>query len=435
MDRPVILSALSPDHRWESGLAPSEVYHGLQSLLGWDAQLKTLGAYLASHGVPRFVTAAPELFFTPASRQTVGRAVGLSAADIARAVHIRVGTARYTRIFRTIPNFLATADTAWPEILAPGQHPLRAHNVAPHAIGDVLDLADGAASLFRPDGSEIPCRPVPGGLILADLQAAPPISHAALEPGDFRGLEIHSVSEFTPESWSDNLRPSLSPRRIALAYNARPEVPRPLILLPWNLANPAHAAPGLALKYLRATSGTEHAGYVMLLPFNATAPMKDQLGPLVLDLRRRVEAMASQTEEFSAADPAQLSLLVARVVDLHGLEVWRRLRAVAWIDGLDPEARYTAARLQVCGVPTLTLRAAGYACGPGELPVIDEPGTIEVNNEFGRLFYRTGNVSARNIERVIAATSGAQIVVGRAKIETGPQQNRDFLEFVLGLNK
>jgi len=433
MARTVILSALSPDQRWDSGLARFEAYRGLQSLFGWDAQIKSLGAYLGSLGVTRFVTAAPELFFTPTSRQIVGREIGLSAEDIARAVHIRVGSARYTRILRTIPNLLATVDAAWPEILAPGRHPLRAHNVAPHAISEVLDLGGAAAPLFRLDGSEIPRRPVPSGALRADLPPAVARSQAPLEPGDFRGLEIYSLGEFSSESWTgDNPRPSLAPRRLALAYNQRPEPACPLILLPWNLANPVHAAPDLAVKYLRAAGGRDEAGYVVLLPFNATAALRDQLGPLVEELRRQLSAMAPRAEELAVADHAELSVFVARVSDLSVVALLRRLGAVTWIDGEDPEAAFTAARLRACGMHGLVLRGAKREPAPGELPVFDEAATIEMRGEFGRLFYRTRRVSGRSMERLIAATASLSAIAAPASapIKPDPAQDQDFLELI-----
>jgi hypothetical protein len=370
-----ILSAPSPNQQWDNALAPLEGYSGLQSLLGWDAQLKIFGAMLQQAGATCLVTPAPEIFFTPTSWEVAARSGGLAAPDLNRTVHIRFGGGRFGRVLRGVKNFLATAEREFPGVLAPGGHPFRDQNTAPHAMRRLLDLSGAAGPFRRPDGSEIARIPVPDDLIGADLPEMA-LTARPLKPPDFEGLELCTLAEFAPPDW----RSAFQTRRLMLEFNAHGlALPKPLILLPWNLANPAGSAPDLALKYFRAMG--QGAGYLVLLPFNASRAVKNELRPQAAALAGRMPAEAEK------------NLFIARVTDIAAVTVLRRLGAVAWLDEQDCEAAWTRNRFAACAISVVKL-AAG------------ERVMAQVRDEFGLRFMERWQVPQREI-RHLAAQPGA----------------------------
>ena len=403
---PVILSALAPDQRWDSGLANADAYRGLQSMFGWDAQLKAFAAVLKQLDIQAWVTPAPEMFFSPVATDLLAAKLGVGADAMARAIHVRFGGARFGRVFRGVPNFIANAEGAWGEILTPGKHPFRSHNVAPHAMAVSLDLVANASALFRPNGEEIVRHRMPKFLVSADFPQAVKIN-GPLDPVDFRGFEIHSITEFNADSWSGAklAPPSLGIRRIAMEYNSERGDARPFILVPWNLANPASCATDLAETYLRSALEKSRAAFVVLLPYNASGAISTLLNHHLDAISHRLASFAPAAA-FAQANSMSLNLFIARVTDLGCLAVLRRIQAVAWIDGTDPEAEWCCERIAAAGLRPLVLRPAGADAADGSLTLLDGTGMVESQSEFGQLFYRRWTLSARGMERLVAATAG-----------------------------
>jgi hypothetical protein len=398
-ERLFILSTVSPDHKWDSALAPVEAYHGQQCLLGWDAQLKAFGAMLQRLGVPCLVTPAPELFFTPAALLVAAASAGIPLSSLKNAVHIRFGGGRFARILRGMPNIIATAEAAWTGILAPGAHPFRGQNIAPHALRAMLDLSGEAGPLMRPDGSEIEPIAVPRCIIGADVpdvQLTPrPLSRA-----DFGGLEIVALPEFDARDTTGTAA-SLQARRMMVEFNAGGlALARKLVLLPWNLANPASCVPDLAVKYLRAFAGTEDDCQLVLLPFNVQRELAGQIEPMIGGLRRELAAMLPNPENFERSQPLPAGLMIGQVWDFSGVATLRWMGAVAWVDGADPEAAWTEARLSACGIPAL------------RLPVGQDKTVTEVRDEFGHRFFEGRSVPTREIPGLARAAPALAVAQG-----------------------
>jgi hypothetical protein len=379
-ERLFILSTVSPSLKWDSALALVEAYHGEQCLLGWDAQLKAFGAMLERLGVPCLVTPAPELFFTPTALRVAADSAGISASSFEAAVHIRFGGGRFARILRGMPNFIATAECARTGVLAPGAHPFRGQNTGPHALQAMLDLSGEAGPLMRPDGSEIERIAVPRSIVGADVPdlqlTARPLSRA-----DFDGLEISALAE---SGGADAAM--LQARRLMLEFNTGGlALERKLVLLPWNLANPASCVPDVAVNYLRAFAETEHACHLVLMPFNLQREFASQIEALIGGIKRELAAMLPNPADFQPAKPLPAGLMIGRVSDFSGLATLRRMGAVAWVDGADPEAAWTEARLAACGVPAVSL------------PAGDEKTMTEVRDEFGHRFFEGRTLAARDM--------------------------------------
>lgn len=375
-----ILSTVSPGQKWDSALAPVEAYHGQQCFLGWDAQLKAFGAMLQRLGVPCLVTPAPELFFTPTALRVAADSAGISVSSLEAAVHIRFGGGRFARILRGMPNFIATAERAWTGTLAPGAHPFRGQNTAPHCFQAMLDLSGHAGPLMRPDGTEIPSIAVPRSVIGADVPALQ-LTPRPLSPADFVGLEIAALAEFGGQDAA-----ILQARRLILEFNSGGlALERKLVLLPWNLANPASCVPDVAVKYQRAFLGTKASCHLVLMPFNLQREFASQIEPLIAGIRAAMAAMLPNPVDFQPAQPVPAGLMIGRVTDFSGLATLRRMGAVAWVDGADPETSWTAARLAACGIPAVTL------------PAGEEKTMSEVRDEFGHRFFEGRTLPARDI--------------------------------------
>jgi hypothetical protein len=386
MERLFILSAVS-QRAWEGVLAPVEAYRGQQCLLGWDAQLRAFGAMLRRLGVPCLVTPAPELFFTPTALRVAAESAGISVTSLENAIHIRFGGGRFARVLRGMPNFIATAERAWSGVLAPGEHPFRGQNTAPHAFAGLLDLTGEAGPLMRPDGTDIERIAAPRCIIGADL-AEMQITPRPLAVADFAGLEIAALAEFGGREAAD-----LQARRLVMAYNAGGPS---LVLLPWNLANPASCVPDLAVKTMRALAGTADACQLILLPFNVQRGLAGQMEPLLGGIKRELAAMLPAPADFEPARPVPAGVMIGQVPDFSGVTTLRRMGAVAWVEGVDPEAAWTEARLAACGIPAVRLPAGA------------EKTMTEVRDEFGQRFFEGRTLAARDVVRTERPTGGVE---------------------------
>jgi hypothetical protein len=397
-ERLFVLSTVAPSQTWDSVLVPVEAYHGQQCLLGWDAQLKSFGAMLQRLGLPCLVTPAPELFFTPAAFRVAAESAGISLPSLENAVHVRFGGGRFGRVLRGMPNLIATAEAGWKGVLAPGAHPFRGQNTGPHAMRAMLDLSGDAGPLMRPDGSEIERIAVPGCVVGADVPVVE-LTPRPLSQADFAGLEIAALAEFgAPDS------AGLQARRLVLEFNAGGlGLERRLVLLPWNLANPASCVPDLAVKTMRAFAGTEDECHLVLLPFNA---QRELAAPLVEGMKRDLAAMLPNPVDFAPPRPLPAGLMLGQVLDFTGVATLRRMGAVAWVDGADPEAAWTEARLAACGIPVVRVPAGA------------EKTFSEVRDEFGQRFFEGRAVAARDVTEMAFKTRALTAVVPSLSFET-----------------
>jgi hypothetical protein len=376
-----ILSTLATDQTWDAGLQNFAAFQPQQALLGWAAQMRSFGTIMTRLKIPCFVTPAPEMFFTDTTWTVLARTLGLPPKHFASAVHLRFSAGRHARILRGIPNYLASAETAATGVLPTGGHPFRDQNTAPHALAGMLDLTGSAGPLHRPDGTDILRVPIPPGLLTADI---PPetLSPAPLTPADFAGLEIISLADAASTTWPlpRAAGPSMHIRRLLLEFQANAD--KPFLLLPWNLANPASCIPDVVTKLARTLSTGTHAANLLLLPFNATS------ASLLVPAVAKIRANIGETDEAALSH-----LFLGAVTDLTVIPLLRRLQPVAWIDGLDPEAAWTEARLNACAIPTLTLRYA-----------LTEPTMTEITDEFGQRFVAGFTLPVRDCLRLIAQT-------------------------------
>jgi hypothetical protein len=270
---------------------------------------------------------------------------------------------------------------------------------------------------MRPDGTEIERFAVPRCGVAADLPEfrLPP---RPLAQADFAGLEIAALSEFDARD-AAGMAACLQVRRLMLEFNAGGlALERRMVLLPWNLANPASCVPDVAVKYLRAFAGTGEACHLVLLPFNAQGEFAGQIEPLVSLMRRNLAAMAPQPGDFQSPQPVPAGLMIGQVFDFAGIATLRRLGAVAWVDGADPEAAWTEARLAACGIPALTFPAA------------DEKTVTEVRDEFGRRFFEGRTLPARKILGLAGATKALTAPAPAPDFDAGACH--EWLGLVLG---
>ncbi len=393
-----ILSAPSPWSKFNAAIVPYDACHGLQILLGWEAQLRTFATAARKIGARCFVTPAPEMFFSQVTLELLAPRAGLTAHQLSRAIHVRFGPARFCRILRGMTNLLANAETMTSGIIPTGAHPFRHHNVAPFALQAAIDLSGQKMKLIRTDASEIQNISVPRALIRSDVSKIIP-DGAPISARDFDGLRIASLVEFEAEEWGGKSGDADSPaaRKMMLEHNVHSSgSSRPVILLPWNLANPVSGIPDLASKFHLRATGLGRAPYLLLLPYNAGPAGLAAVSRLSEDINELLNGV-----EPEVGNLVRNFLLVARVTNVTGAATLRRMAAAAWIDGTDPEADWTSARFESFGLRVSRLQTASEDINQGRFAVLADAPSTEINDEFGRRFIRSSAITMRGLDRMI----------------------------------
>lgn len=324
-----------------------------------------------------FFAPMPEMFDSPESLFGAWRAVGQPAHRAGQIVHLRFGGARAARVLKNARNGVVMADDERRAIFGKTRHPFADGRTLPAAVNRVFvyERDKGRGEIIRFGGLPAPVTMLPDAALTADL-ALPATADDA--------FEAVALGAYQPGPWTAGPPAGIS--RLAKDAGMR------TLLLPWNLADPVSCVPDLLLRLYALRNASVPRFRAILLPFNYPGPLG-----LIRAILRRVKNDAP-----NAAHVLE-DALIARLRGKRGLAALQRLNPVAWVDGHDPEANYTARRLTAANIPVLLIGPdAAEAASTRKRPApatlaCDARIWVETPSLFGTLAVDTPMLSANAI--------------------------------------
>jgi hypothetical protein len=407
----IILSCPGPLRRHHAAVQPVSQLALPQCLLGGEAQLQAFAAGQTDLRARMFFAPMPELFSGPDSLRALMAAIGLrgeghataaraarpsgSPASGDRIVHLRFGGTRSARVLKDARNGLVLAENHTNPPITASQHPFADGLTLPAQFRRLFTYDRGVARPATIEGTAVPVTRLPPNSFLADLTPggrAKSVSraHDIAAPD---GLEVISLAEFRSALWAAGPVRARSPN-LAASVAAAASDGAPFVILPWNLDHPGSAVPALVERTLRLQSPGAPTVRLLVLPFNY---------PGQTGLIRRLIRLVRETAD--AGEHALPDVFIGRLTHLRALPSLVALAPVAWVDGNDPEATWSAQRLSGCGIKPILLAADGGAPLPGIAAVAaDDALTISAETRFGLLHFRAQLPSLRALRQVVPLT-------------------------------
>jgi len=220
-------------------------------------------------------------------------------------------------------------------------------------------------------------------------------------------VQTHLVEDelLTPEPATDAVEPELvslaefrsanfaaGPVRPASAQIKAAAGATPFVLVPWNMDNPGSAVPALVERALRLRAADNAALRLVIYPFNY---------PGQTGLIRRLIRRAREASEEGAA--ALANIYLARAAGAGAIAGLRQLAPLAWVDGNDPEYRWTALRLKAAGFSPILLSARVESLGVAAIEA-DDSIMLEAETRFGDLHFPLRLPSLRGLRQLLEMT-------------------------------
>ena len=408
-DAPVIvLSCPGPASRYPAAIVPLAQLAPTQSLLGWEAQLLGFAAAAPAELRARMVFAPmPEIFDTPHSLLSALRSAGLAVSGdhLAKLVHVRFGGVRLARLLKGTRNCLVLAENDQRQLIGQTRNLFADGRTVPAAFDHIFVYEERPPAQIprhpggtRPDASvlEETCYGAdlaPEGLAREGL--------AQEEDDTCQGFEAVPLNQHKPDRWVKGPPAGLAalPKKPGLTT----------LLLPWNLADPVSAVPDIMMRVCRLRDPQKPAFRVILLPFNYPGKLA-----LIRTLMRRIK------DETVPAMRVPEDVLIARVHGVGGIAALRALNPVAWIDGNDPEHRFTFRRLHRAQIASFVISASknvGGDWGGDPPPRIDcaDQVFVESASSFGTLAVNAAMPTPRAIGAGLQRSRGATKSGGQAE--------------------
>ena len=367
----IVLSCPGPLRRHPASLLPLPGLALPQIFLGGESQLSAFAAATPAKIRQKMLFAPlPEMFSGSHGLDAAFRGLGRTPPDPSRIVHLRFGSVRDARVLKGVANAAVLAEQAADPPLTASHHPF--------ASGATLPAAMQGVFRYGPDGVQASAAGA-GILPTAQLSAAHVVADLTAAKTDAAGLDLVSLKDFDSDLWAAG----------ALAARAPP--PRDAVLVPWNLAHFGSIVPDLLLRLATLWQPGTRLPCLLLLPFN-------YLGQTGL-----LRALIARLRESSREASALLGqLFFARVTRLVGLGTLRRTARLAWVDGNDPEAWWTAARLRACDFAPILIGPSDTARVPA-----DESIWVEADTRYGLLTFDARLPSLRALPSLLAITASA----------------------------
>ncbi len=339
-----------------------------------------------------FAAAAPEklrekLFFAPLPEMFSGidtlagawRAIGQPVHDPDRILHLRFGSIRDVRVLKGVHNVAVLAEAAGTLPITTSLHPLASGAILPATV-EAIFLTEAEARQPRRFGAEA----LPSLRLQPDLRTADFMSSTKPIRGR-DSLDCVTLADFASDLWAAGpVKPAPNTAGKGGAFGS--------VLVPWNLADYGSIVPEL----LRRIASLWHAGAPVpapiVLPFN-------YLGQTGI-LRRFITDLRD-----AAFDPKTIlhDFRLARVTRLSGLAALKKLSATAWVDGNDPEHRWTLARLGASGFKPILLDPGVPQPSALSHPA-EEPIRVESDTRYGTLCFDARIPSLRSLRSLLALT-------------------------------
>jgi hypothetical protein len=366
----LVLSCPGALRRHEASLLPLERVRLSQIFLGGEAQLLAFAAAFESLRARMFFAPLPEMFSAAAGLDVGWRALGVAPPDPALVAHLRFGSVRQARILKGARNLAVVAEARAGRPVNAARHPFAAGDVLPAAMERVLTYAAAQAKLVAFGGDVLPRDVLPESCATADLAGL------AAAASDEAGIDLVSLLTYDSAAWA--------------AWGRAHGMPGPgtCVLIPWNLAHEGGIVPELLARLAAFVDDGAMLPALVLLPFNDLGQTSDIPG-----LIKRLRAVAARPEAFLSR------VFVARLTSVGGIVALRAAVARAWVDGDDPEAWWTLARLRAAGFAPLVLgRGSGDA---GYFPAEDRI-VLESEGGFGRLRFDARLPALRDLPALLA---------------------------------
>ena len=372
----IVVSCPGPLRRHAAALLPVAELVLPQTLLGSESQLL---AFARHHtGLARlFFAPFPEMFpGTEALQAALARA---GAADPGDVIHLRFGGVRAARVLKGARNAAVLAERAGPPLLTASHHPFATGRVLPAAMQRLYGLAPDVVRPASITGAALPLTVLP-----PTLATLPPAPNPALSATAGNGLDLTSLANFSSHAWAAG-HPGGPP--------ARPADGAATILVPWNMDHPGSIIPELLARFAALGAAPGVMPRLILLPFNYIG----QTG-IIRDLIKRVTA---------ASDPAGTllpSLSLARARSPAAIAALTRLSTVAWVDGNDPEAWWTLARLHAYAIACVLIAPEPSADTAAAILAPDEALWVEAATRCGSLIFPARMLSLRQLPALLDAS-------------------------------
>jgi hypothetical protein len=384
-----LLSCPGPLHLHPSFLVPIAQHRPFQCLFGYDAQLMAYALATRAEAARTFFLPAPEIIDAPASRAALAAALGRPLPSLRRLVHLRFGPARTARVLKGARNAHAMAEDHVTPPAETSPHPFASGLVLPAAVGRVLYYEPGQVPPRTAMGAELHGALLPPAAATADIDLARRLigRDTALTSA---GLQIVGFADYTAAQFED-----------AVPAIGSPIPDGDLVLIPWNLQHAGSILPEILVRLARVATTLPPSLRLVLFPFNEAGRNL----PAIAHLIDRVRDAAGEDA------PAMLArCFVARLGAISALAALLLRFGAAWVDGNDPEHRWTLRRTAALGLPTLLIDTRPSIPLPDRCAALteripaDEPMRLEAMTRVGRLVARVHALSWRGLAILVART-------------------------------
>jgi hypothetical protein len=409
----LLISAPIDARSFDALCVPVNAVTPFQILLGWDAHIARFNSAAEISGVTIHFVAAPE----------VSTAATLFPSeqhpDQRRRVHLRFGTPRLPRLLRGAINLAVVTEDFQPPTTQ-AYHPFARGDVFPQNLAGVL--ADGKPDMTprRIDGTAVPMLSLPSGLSENGPGWRNSVSQRK-DPVDCSSQQsdivLQSVERFYISDWKRRNPPerrhigSLRPGNLL-------SVPNPVVLVPWNLANPGSIVPDLLMKIIQLSEQRRCPVNLVILPYNDVSTGLQLMEQVIGTLRSRLGVDTQYGQ----------SIIFARAWDIDAsLDLVARCHRV-WIDATDPEWRWTTRRFTGLGLAVNFVSQV-----PGEYAHEFDPGPLCADEEilvrnfsYGPLVWRSSGLSLRRLAALVRAVARDEDVPLRITAEKNALPSTPF---------
>jgi hypothetical protein len=371
----LVLSCPGPLRRHPASLLPLAELTLPQCFLGGESQLIAFAAAVPAGMRQKMLFAPlPEIFSGLHGLDAAFRALGRTPPGAGQIIHLRFGSVRDARVLKSVSNVAVLAERAAAPPLTASHHPF--------ASGTSLPAAMQGVFLYGPDGV---CPRRAGGEALprADLSAPFVTADLAAKSSKPAGLDLMSLADFDSEAWA------------AGAVRAPKSATRGGgILVPWNLAHFGSIVPDLLIRLAILWEPGLKIPPLVLLPFNYLG----QTG-----LLRQLIARLREEAPKAVALLSQMSF--ARVTNLGGLVPLRKIARAAWVDGNDPEAWWSLARLQASGFDPILIDPSDAPDTNTPCVAAEESIWVESDTRYGKLTFDSRLPALRALPKLLAMSA------------------------------
>jgi len=363
---------------------------GTQSLLGYEAQIRALAEALNLVSIDTLISAAPEIFYAPQSLRQLDDAASQYGRRLSDVVHLRLGPPRKSKVLRGTPNIFINTEQSSEVGSFVSRNPFASNTVLPAAFRKGISWGGGRMPTTI-DNQTVETIVADESITAADLYSGSDFSSLissqyARHP---ESLLASSVEEFNQDAWRlailrKQVRTSRDFSRLLVAWDRKLNnqlAPRPGILVPWNLADPASNVPDIVttLVTFQIMKHFNHA--IFIYPFNANNSSLANIDSLVNRLRHQARGITEVLQKF----------FIVRAPGASGVEFIQQITQIALLQEADPEWKWSLQRFDALGIGSALIAPSGQDFNGTVCMTVaaTEPIQRRTHDEFGERFFNT----------------------------------------------